>query len=129
MRLGVVEASDEATDTEGPHSSLLSVLLLGFSHELGDELNRRTVVVVESVALAFDAGLVGEDTAVSGEAGVGHVDVVVELDDLFDGSAFLQLGDCFFLDGGCSTSTARITVESVTRPTAQRPFFTASIAY
>jgi hypothetical protein len=57
------------------------------------------------------------------------VDVAVQLHDLLDGLGLLQLGDCLFLSGLGGTSTARITDELVTRPTAQRPFLTASMAY
>ena len=55
--------------------------------------------------------------------------MVVELYNFFDGPALLELGDCLFLSEAGSTSTARMTEESVTRPTAQRPFLTASMAY
>jgi hypothetical protein len=57
------------------------------------------------------------------------VDVVVKLHNLFDGFAFLKFGDCFFLNLMRDTSTARMTEEFVTRPTAQSPFLTASMAY
>ena len=54
-----VEAGYQTADAERPHSSFLSVLLLGLSHEFGYVFNWRTIVVIEAVALAFDAGLVG----------------------------------------------------------------------
>jgi hypothetical protein len=126
---GRVEASQQAADAEGTHSALLRVLLLRFSDELGNVLDRRTVVVVEAVALALDSRLVCEDSSVGSEAGVGHVDVVIELHDLLDGFAVLQLGHCLLLSGERVTSTARMTEVLVTSPTAHSPFLTASMAY
>ena len=99
MRLSAdVESGKKAADSERSDSSLLSVLLFGFGNELGDILDRGAVVVVEAVALALDSCLVGQDSSVGCETRVGHVDVVVELDDLLYGSALLELGDCFFLN-------------------------------
>lgn len=51
-----------------------------------------TVVVVESVGLALDSGLVGDDPPVGSESGVGHPDMVVDLHDLLGGSGLLELG-------------------------------------
>lgn len=57
------------------------------------------------------------------------MNVTVELDYFFDGPAFLEFGDCFFLPGRMSTSTARMTAEELTSPTEHSPFLTASMAY
>ena len=122
---GGVKTCEEAADAKGTNSSLLCVLLLGLSDEPRDVFHRWVVIVVESVALALDPCLIGQDPSVSSEAGIGHMDVTINLQYLLDGLAVLQLGDCFFLDSGCITSTARMTDELVTSPTAQRPFLTA----
>ena len=120
-----VESGDETADTEGSDSTFLSVLLFGFGDEFGYVLDGRAVVVVEAVALAFDSSLIGEDSSVCGQSRVCHVDVVVELNNFLDGSAFLQLGDCFFLGIVRDTYAARMTEFWVVRPTAQSPFLTA----
>lgn len=57
------------------------------------------------------------------------MDVAIKLHNLFDGLAFLKFGDGFFLNVIRDTSTARMTEELETSPTAQSPFLTASIAY
>lgn len=57
------------------------------------------------------------------------MDVTVQLHDLLNSPAFLEFGDCFFLDERYGTSTARMTEEALTSPTAQSPFLTASMAY
>lgn len=94
----VVETGNEGTDAEGTNTSFLGVFLFGLSDMFGDVLDGRAVVIVKSVALALDTGLVCQDTSVSCQARVSHMDVVVELDDLLDCATFLQLSDCFFLN-------------------------------
>ena len=54
-----IEASDQAADAKRPDSAFLSVLLLGFSHKFRYVLHRRTIIVVEAIALALDASFVG----------------------------------------------------------------------
>lgn len=107
----------------------MCVFLLGLSNEPGDVLDRWVVIVVESVALALNPCLIGQDPSISCEARIGHMYVTINLQNLLDGLAVLQLSDCLFLNDGWITSTARMTDELVTSPTAQRPFLTASMAY
>jgi hypothetical protein len=57
------------------------------------------------------------------------MNMLIKLDNLLDSFALLKFGDCFLLTQMMATSTARMTDELVTNPTAQSPFFTASIAY
>lgn len=57
------------------------------------------------------------------------MNVVIKLNYFLDSSSFLKFSHCFFLNDGRSTSTARMTEEELTRPTAHKPFFTASMAY
>jgi len=57
------------------------------------------------------------------------MNMFIKLHNLLDGFTLLKFSDCFLLTQMIATSTARITDELVTKPTAQRPFFTASIAY
>lgn len=107
----------------------MGVLLLSLSHIFGDVFDWRAIVIVESIALAFNSRFVGENSTVSSQTRIGHVNVVIELNNLLDSSALLKLCHCFFLNDGLSTSTARMTDEELTRPTAQSPFLTASMAY
>lgn len=126
MRLPwVIESRNQARYSKGPDSTLLSVFLLGFCDEFGHVLNWGTVVVVQSIALAFNSCLVGQDTAVSSQTRVGHVYVVIKLNNLLDSFAFLQFSDSLFLSATKDTSTARITEELVMSPTAHNPFLTA----
>jgi hypothetical protein len=130
MRLSTdIKSCDKATDAERSDTTLLGILLFCFGDEFGDVFDRGTVVVVEAVALALDSCFVGQDSSVGCESGVSHVNVIVELHNLFDGSALLQFGDCFFLSGRRCTYAARMTEPWVVRPTAQSPFLTASMAY
>jgi hypothetical protein len=57
------------------------------------------------------------------------MNMLIKLDNLLDSFTLLKFGDCFLLTQMMATSTARMTDELVTNPTAQSPFFTASIAY
>ena len=53
-----IKAGQETADSERTDSSFLGILLLGLCDELGDVLDWRTVIIVESIALAFDPGFV-----------------------------------------------------------------------
>ena len=98
MRLSIyIEACDQGADSERTYSSLLSVLLLGLCHKFGDVFDWWAIVVVKSIALAFDASFVCQDTAISSEARICHMNVVIKLNNFLNSSTFLQFGDCFFL--------------------------------
>lgn len=124
-----VKTCNQAAYSKRSHSSLLSVLLLSLSNKLRDVFNWRAVIVVKAIALALDAGFVSQNTAISSQSWVSHMNVIVKLYNFFHCPALLKLSYGFFLSYWCFTYTARITDESVTSPTAQRPFFTASMAY
>lgn len=121
-----IKPSNQRTDTKGPDTTLLRILLFGLGNMLGDIFNWWVVIIVQSIRLALNPSLIGEDPTIGCETRKCHVNMFIELDDLLDGSSFLEFSDGFFLIyEKMSTSTANITDELVTRPTEHNPFLTA----
>ncbi len=93
----VIKTGDKSTDTEWSDTTLLSVLLLCLCDVLWNVLDWWIIVVVQSVWLTFDSCLIGQDSSIGCETWKSHVNMLVELDNFLYGSAFLQLGNGFFL--------------------------------
>ena len=85
----IVKACNQSTDAERSDTTLLSVLLLCLCDVLWDVFDWWVIVVVQSVRLALDSCLVGEDSSVGCETWKGHVNMLVELDDFLNSSALL----------------------------------------
>lgn len=96
----VVEACEKAADSKRTHSSLLSIFLLGLSDIFGDVFDWRTVIVIQSVALALHPCLIGQNSSIGSKTGVCHVDAIIQLHDLLDCLSVLKFSHCFFLHGG-----------------------------
>lgn len=95
----VVEASEEAGDTEGASATTLCVLLLSLSTETCNELYGRLVLVLEAEALALEAHFVDQHASICLESGEGEHKVLVDALDFADGAWVLKLGDGVLFDG------------------------------
>ena len=124
-----IKTTDQRTNTKRSHSTFLGILLLSLSNKFRDILDWRTVIIIQTITLALDTCLVRKNTTISSKPRIGHMNVVIELHNFFNCPTLLQFRHCFFLHIRRDTSTARMTEDSVTSPTAHSPFLTASIAY
>ncbi len=120
-----IKTSNQRTYTKRSYSTFLSILLLSFSNKFRNVLYRRTIIVIKAIALALDTRLVSKNTAICSEPWIGHMYMIIKLNYFFNSPSFLKFCHSFFLVYWWSTSTARITEDSVTSPTAHSPFLTA----
>lgn len=93
----VIKACDQGADAKWSNTTFLSILLLCLCNVLWDVFNWWIIVIVQSVWLTLYSCLVCQDSSISGKTWKGHVNMFIELNDLFDSSAFLQFSDGFFL--------------------------------
>lgn len=93
MRGTVLVATQQSGDSERSYSSLLCILLLGFSHETGYVLNSRSVFVVKTERLALKTSLINQNTGISLQACESKHQVFVNTLDFTDSAGVLKLGD------------------------------------
>mmetsp|Transcript_13252 Transcript_13252/g.22485 ORF Transcript_13252/g.22485 Transcript_13252/m.22485 type:complete len:251 (-) Transcript_13252:33-785(-) len=115
LGLSIIEACEEAGNSEGAHSALLGVLLLVLGHALDNVVDGGLVLEVEPEGLALDSGLVNENSGIGLQPRECAHDVPVHPLDLPDRSGVLQVGHWLLLhgqhhavlalegDGGCSS--------------------------
>lgn len=90
LRTILIETSNQQRNTEGTtHDGLLAIGTLAeaqgqVADGLGAALDAQSLVIVESMALAFDAGVLDHGAGISLESGHGAANVAVDLDNLLD---------------------------------------------
>lgn len=104
LRSLLVKTSNQQSHTKwSAHDGLLSISTLAESqgkiaNSLGAALNSQGLVVVEGVALRFDAGVLDHGTSVGLQTGHGAANVAIDLDNLLDGRGFEERGGYSLLD-------------------------------
>ena len=104
LRPVLVNPSNEQGHAKRPtHNALLALGALTepqrqVANRLRAALNPQRLVVVESVILALDAGVLDHGAGISLQAGHGAADVAVYFDDLFDRGGFEESGGNAFFD-------------------------------
>jgi hypothetical protein len=93
VRFSILETSKEARDAEGANTTLLGVFLLGLGNETGHIFDGGLIFVAKTVGLAFDTGLVNQNSGVSLESRECYHEVLVNLLDFANSSGVLELGD------------------------------------
>lgn len=86
----IAYTSNNGEDTKGTNSSTLGVLLLDRTNSSGNILNRRSIFSRQTVRLALETSLVNEHSRIGTEAGESKGNVVVNANDLLQGTIHLK---------------------------------------
>ena len=93
-----IESSNKGWNTKWSHTTSLGELLFSFSNMFSNVLDWWVVIIIESVTLTLHSRFISKDSSISSQSWIGHMYVLVNLNNFLDSPTFLQFGDGFFLN-------------------------------